>query len=88
MHQISVTDNGIGILPEHQDLIFSLFKRLHGKDEFGGGTGMGLTLVKKTIERHGGKIWIESEVGKGSTFHFTFKEAEGERSFDTTHTLN
>jgi PAS domain S-box-containing protein len=66
-----VRDNGIGIHEKHRDKIFMIFKRLHGRDKFGGGTGAGLTIVKKIIERHGGMIWLDSEVGKGTTFYFT-----------------
>lgn len=66
-----VCDNGIGIHKKHKEKIFIIFKRLHGRDKFGGGTGAGLTIVKKIIERHGGKIWFDSEVGEGSTFYFT-----------------
>ncbi|NEO54285.1 MAG: GAF domain-containing protein [Okeania sp. SIO3B5] len=71
---IYVKDNGIGIREKHIDTIFKLFKRLHGKDKFGGGTGVGLTIVKKIIERHGGKIWLESNYGEGTTFYIKLSE--------------
>lgn len=67
-----VRDNGIGIQKEHQDQIFHIFRRLHARDEFGGGSGAGLTITKRIIERHGGHIWVESEANKGTTFRFTF----------------
>ncbi len=75
-----VRDNGIGVPENHKDTIFKIFKRLHGRDEFGGGTGSGLTIVKRVIDRHNGKIWIESEMGKGTTFFFTInvKKQEGD----------
>ncbi|MEN8131122.1 MAG: ATP-binding protein [Pseudomonadota bacterium] len=66
-----VRDNGIGIKQKHQESIFRIFKRLHGRDKFGGGTGAGLTIVKKIVERHGGCITSESFVGEGTTFYFT-----------------
>lgn len=66
-----VQDNGIGIAEKHQDSIFRIFKRLHAPGKYGGGTGAGLTIVKKIIERHGGTIWVQSLTGTGTTFYFT-----------------
>lgn len=70
----SVKDNGIGIPEEHYEHIFKIFKRLHGKDEYGGGSGAGMTIVKRIIERHGGKIWLDSTMGAGTIFYFTMKK--------------
>ncbi len=71
-----VRDNGIGIPEKHHDAVFRIFKRLHGRDKFGGGTGAGLTIVKKIVERHHGKIWLESSPDQGTAFYFTLKEGE------------
>lgn len=68
-----VKDNGIGIAEEfHQD-VFRMFKRLHGKKKYGEGTGSGLTFVKRIVEQHGGKIWLESQEGEGTSFFFTLE---------------
>ena len=76
--EVSVTDTGVGIAPADQGAIFEEFRQAGTAEKKAEGTGLGLTLCRKFIELHGGKIWVTSQVGVGSTFTFTVPERRSE----------
>jgi light-regulated signal transduction histidine kinase (bacteriophytochrome) len=84
--EISVKDNGIGIAPQHCEQVFEIFKRLHTRDEYPG-TGIGLAVCRKIVQRHGGQIAVDSQLGGGSVFRFTLPAATSEEAQDETRHL-
>ena len=77
----SVKDNGIGIKQEHANKIFNIFQRLNNREDFDG-SGIGLSICQKSVSNHGGRIWVESELGKGATFFFSLPKKQQHRTIE------
>jgi chemotaxis family two-component system sensor kinase Cph1 len=71
---LAVQDDGIGIAPRHHETIFKLFKRLHAPEKYAGGTGAGLAIARKMVEKHGGELWVTSILGQGATFFLSLSK--------------